>query len=333
MPLFSIDRWGADTRASQYRPELGTPFWNALVAAAAGLTLSACATAPVVDRIAASRPGSSFQDCPTCPQMVVVPAGSFQMGFDGGEPERYEGPVRTVRIGYSFAVGRFEVTNRQYREFLGATGHVSAKGCFGLRGATYKLMPGTNWENPGYGRPIVDDEPVACVDWNDSKAYVTWLSRLTGKPYRLLTEAEWEYAARAGRAGRFTWDDAPQRACEEANVFDQSAARTRPDASIPAAPCDDGFPELAPVGRRAPNPFGLYDMIGNVWEWVEDCYTMPHLVGAPVDGSAQIGNGCDRRGSRGGAWLSSLDRQRPAFRGRDPMDRVSQIFGLRVARD
>jgi formylglycine-generating enzyme required for sulfatase activity len=265
--------------------------------------------------------------------MVVVPPGSFSMGFDGGEPERYEGPVRQVRIGYAFAAGKYEVTNAQYRAFVKDTGRVPTKGCYALSGGTYKSQPGKDWEDPGYGRPIRDDEPAACITWTDAKAYVTWLARKTGKPYRLLSEAEWEYAARAGRAGRFTWGDAPQRACAEANVFDQSAARALPGTDIPVAPCDDGFPGLAPVGRLAANAFGLHDMIGNVWEWVEDCYTMPHLAGAPVNGAPQVTNGCDRRGSKGGAWVSSFDRQRPAFRGRDPVDRISQIFGFRVARD
>jgi formylglycine-generating enzyme required for sulfatase activity len=306
---------------------------RAALAIAASLALGACASGPSGGSNPLPAPGATFKDCPTCPEMVVVPPGRFLMGFDGGEPERYEGPVREVRIGYAFAAGRFEVTNAQYREFVEATGHASTKGCYALRDGTYKPLPGTDWRDPGYGRPIRDDEPVACVTWTDSKAYVTWLAKRTGKRYRLLTEAEWEYAARAGRAGRFTWGDASQRACDEANLFDQSSVRAMPGVDVPAAPCDDGFPELAPVGRRAPNPFGLYDMIGNVWEWVEDCYTMPHLPGAPVDGSAQVTSGCDRRGSRGGAWISSFDRQRPAFRGRDPVDRISQIFGLRVARD
>jgi formylglycine-generating enzyme required for sulfatase activity len=283
-----------------------------------------------------AKPGTTFSDCPGCPEMVVIPPGKFRMGFDGGEPERYEGPVRDVKIGYSFAAGKYEITNAQYRAFSKDTKRVSTKGCYalsGLVGTQYKPMPGKDWEDPGYGRPIRDDEPAACITWTDAHDYVTWLARKTGRKYRLLSEAEWEYVARAGQPGRFIWGDSPERACDESNLFDASGARALPGTDIGVAPCDDGFPGVSPVGRLKPNKFGLYDMIGNVWEWVEDCYTMPHTADAPVDGSPQVKNGCDRRGSRGGSWISSFDRQRPAFRGRDPVDRISQIFGFRIARD
>jgi formylglycine-generating enzyme required for sulfatase activity len=299
-------------------------------AAAAGGTSATPAAA--ID-VGTAKPGTTFSDCPGCPVMVVVPPGEFTMGFEGGEPERYEGPVREMRVARAFAAGKYEITNAQYRAFVDDTKRASTTGCYAYSEGTYKPMPGKGWEDPGYGRPILDDEPVACVTWTDAHDYVAWLAKKTGKPYRLLSETEWEYAARAGRAGRFTWDDEPQRACAEANVFDESGARALAGTNIPVAPCDDGFPGVAPVGRLAPNAFGLHDMIGNVWEWVEDCYTMPHEADAPRDGSPQVKNGCDRRGSRGGAWISSFDRQRPAFRGRDPEDRISNIFGFRVARD
>ncbi|NBX06395.1 MAG: FtsX-like permease family protein, partial [Betaproteobacteria bacterium] len=123
------------------------------------LTLSACAITPAGQ----SSSVKEFRDCPDCPAMVVVPPGKFRMGFDGGEPERYEGPVRDVRIARKFALGKFEVTNGEYRRFVTATGHVSGKGCFALRDGTYQKLPGTDWSDPGYQRPIRDDEPVACV--------------------------------------------------------------------------------------------------------------------------------------------------------------------------
>jgi formylglycine-generating enzyme required for sulfatase activity len=283
-----------------------------------------------------AKAGTTFRDCDGCPEMVVIPPGKFRMGFEGGEPERYEGPVRDVKIGYPFAAGKFEITNAQYRAFSDETKRVSTKGCYALAGKVgyeYKPMPGKDWQDPGYGRPIRDDEPAACITWTDAHDYVAWLARKTGRKYRLLSEAEWEYVARAGQPGRFIWGDAPQRACEQSNIFDASGARALPGTDIGVAPCDDGQPGVAPVGSLKPNAFGLHDMIGNVWEWVEDCYTMPHRADAPVDGSPQVQHGCDRRGSRGGSWISSYDRQRPAFRGRDPVDRISQIFGFRVARD
>ncbi|MCU0759419.1 MAG: formylglycine-generating enzyme family protein [Steroidobacteraceae bacterium] len=303
---------------------------NGSVAGGQSSTASTVATASR----AASAPGSRFRDCPDCPEMVVVPPGEFAMGFDGGEPQRYEGPVRRVRIGYAFAVGRTEVTNAQYRRFVERSGHrTTDAGCEVPTPDRRALvaLPGTSWADPGYGRPIRDDEPVACVRWSDAKAYVSWLSGVTGRRYRLLTEAEWEYAARAGTAGQHTWAD-EKDACRTANVFDRASARGGVSTTYAPADCDDGFATVAPVGSLAPNAFGLHDMIGNVWEWIEDCYEMPYSA-TPADGSAQLTRGCERRGSRGGGWRSVISRQTPTFRGRDPEALTSQIFGFRIARD
>lgn len=293
-------------------------------------TLAACSMTPAKPAV-----GKVFRDCPTCPQMVVVPPGEFDMGeAQGNEPDRYEGPVHHVRINRAFAVGRFELTNGEYREFVKATGHKTAgTGCNVFLGNSVVTPPGTSWADPYYGRPIADDEPVACIRWSDAQSYVNWLAGRTGKKYRLLTEAEWEYAARAGTQGRFTWDASDMsQACKVANTHDLSGAKS--SDKLPYAPvnCDDGYQGVAPVGRFAPNSFGLYDMIGNVWEWVEDCYQMPYAA-QPADGSAQLAVGCDRRGARGGSWRTDIARNRPGFRGRDPEALTSQIFGTRVARD
>ncbi len=282
----------------------------------------------------ARTPGTVFSDCEDCPAMVVVPAGTFQMGYEGGETDRYEGPVRTITIASPFAVGRYEITNREYRRFVTATQRAAAPtGCRAYNDGRVEAVPGTTWENPAYGRPAADDEPVGCVTWTDATAYAGWLAMRTGQPYRLLSESEWEYAARAGRKGAHAWGDDPDMACSEANVVDASTARARPEMAVAAANCDDGFEMVAPVGQLKPNPFGLYDMTGNVWEWVADCYVMSHFAAAPLDGSAQTASGCDRRGVRGGAWITAISRQRPSFRGRDPVTLTTQIFGLRVARD
>jgi formylglycine-generating enzyme required for sulfatase activity len=156
----------------------------AALAALFALPLASCVTTST------PAPGSSFRDCPDCPQMVVIPPGEFTMGFDGGEPERYEGPQRRITIGYAFAVGKYEVTNAEYGRFIRETGHVSGRNCNILRDGVYRPEPGTNWAEPGYGRPIRDAEPVVCIDWNDAKAFVAWLAKRTGQPYRLLSEAE-----------------------------------------------------------------------------------------------------------------------------------------------
>lgn len=295
------------------------------LAVAAATLAAGCASLPS-DRKA----GTVFKDCADCPDMVVVPPGSFTMGFDGGLEARYEGPVREVTIDYAFALGRTEVTQAEYAEFVDATGHVSGKDCAIWNGETFYHTPGTDWRNPGYGRPPAPNEPVACVTWYDVKAYTEWFAEKTGQPYRLPTEAEWEYAARAGTTGTYTWGDDPNGGCEVANHYDISGIdESRPYENVD---CDDGFAGVAPVGSLQPNAFGLHDMTGNVWEWVEDCYVMPIPL-EPTDGSAVIVDDCDRRSVKGGAWSSSVFWQRPTFRGRDPMDRISHIFGFRLARD
>jgi formylglycine-generating enzyme required for sulfatase activity len=151
-------------------------------------------------------PGASFKECTDCPTMMVVPAGSFTMGFEGGEEGRYEGPVRQVTVGKSFAVGLYEVTQAEYRAFVEATGRTGPAGFNVLRRGINKLErdESLSWRDPGYGRPPRDDDPVACISWDDAQAYVAWLRRISGQPYRLLTEAEWEYVARAGSASAYS---------------------------------------------------------------------------------------------------------------------------------
>lgn len=284
-----------------------------------------------IQRVALA-PGAIFRDCADCPEMVVVPPGEFEMGFDGGEPERYEGPVRRVTISRGFAVGRYEITNAQYAQFVTETGYRGEQGCHMWDGKTAVFVATASWRDPGYGRPIRDEEPVACVSWDDAQAFIAWLSERAGRKYRLLTEAEFEYASRAGSSGATPWGSDASRACEFGNVLDQSAKKG-PATGLEEVPCDDGYVTVAPVGQFAPNAFGLYDMTGNVWEWVQDCYIMPY-PSAPVDGSAFERDGeCDRRSVRGGGWRTRPDRQRFTFRGRDPAALRSNAFGFRVARD
>ena len=278
-------------------------------------------------------PGETFRECDACPLMVVVPPGSFQMGDDGGEKGRYEGPVHTVTIRQPFAVGVFELTNAEYGAFVDATGHRSGEDCRIWDGRMPANTPGKSWTDPGYGRPPRPDEPVACINWNDAKAYAAWLAEFTGKPYRLVSEAEWEYVARGNTPKtRYTWGDADEDACAHANVFDRAAAKAEQPRPFKPADCDDGFMEVAPVGQLRANTFGVYDIIGNVWEWVEDCYVMTYLDSQTTE-AAQVAHGCDRRGVRGGSWGTTVDRQRPEFRGRDPVELTTQIFGTRIARD
>ena len=277
--------------------------------------------------------GSRFQECPDCPEMVVVPPGRFVMGAEGGEKGRPEGPRRTVSIPQAFAVGRFEVTRAQYEAFVNATQYDSGPGCAGWSAAkqNFEDFPEFNWRNPAAGVTTAANEPIVCVSWLDAKAYVAWLSQVTGHGYRLATEAEWEYFARAGAATDFPWGDDPDQGCQYANVYDSSSAD--PTKKFPNANCTDQHATVAPVGQYPPNAFGLHDVIGNVWEWTQDCYQGPYAA-APVDGSSyEVAGQCELRSVRGGSWRSHMFRQRPAWRGRDPETRKSDIFGFRVVRE
>jgi len=289
--------------------------------------------AAVVAQGAAHEAGKTFRDCETCPLMVVVPPGKFAMGADGGEKARYEGPVHDVNIRRSFAAGVYEVTNAEYRAFVDATGYEPGGNCRIWNGEMPYETPGKSWADPGYGRPPLAEEPAACINWNDAKAYATWLAGQTGEPYRLLSEAEWEYLAR-GRTpkARYTWGERDEDACEYANVFDRSGSKAEVFRPYDPVECDDGYTGVAPVGQLAPNVFGVYDIIGNVWEWVEDCYVMTYLASQTTE-EPQDKYGCDRRGVRGGSWSTTVNRQRPEFRGRDPAELTTQIFGFRIARD
>ncbi|MBK6596781.1 MAG: formylglycine-generating enzyme family protein [Proteobacteria bacterium] len=277
--------------------------------------------------------GSIVQECADCPALVIVPSGQFTMGADGGEAGRPEGPRRAVTIPRAFAVGRFEVTHAQYAAFVEATQHDSGPGCAGWSAAkhNFEMLPDFNWRNPAAAVVTAADEPVVCVSWLDAKAYVAWLSELTGQRYRLATEAEWEYVARAASTTDFPWGDDEEQGCQYANVYDASSAD--PTKKFPAAKCTDKHSTVAPVGQYPPNAFGLYDVIGNVWEWTQDCYQGPYAA-EPVDGSAyEVQGQCELRAVRGGSWRSHMFRQRPAWRGRDPETRKSDIFGFRVVRD
>ena len=263
----------------------------------------------------------------------MVPGGGFVMGAEGGEEGRPEGPPREVRIVRDFAMGKFEVTNAQFAAFVSATGYEAGKGCRGKFEGEWQIHPESHWADLRLGQNPEPDHPVTCVSWLAARAYVDWLARTSGQPYRLPTEAEWEYAARAGAVGRFTWGEGPHQACAYANVYDASAVPVHA-FDWQAADCNDGFPTLAPVGMFQPNAFGLHDVAGNVWEWVEDCYVEPYTSELPTDGSAVATppGQCDRRSVRGGSWITRPDRQRLTFRGRDPEEIRYSFFGFRVAR-
>lgn len=278
-----------------------------------------------------------FRDCGECPEMVVVPAGSFVMGTPSAAAENIAGAEAmptVVRIARAFALGRVEITRAQYRAFVADAVVEPGKGCKTWDEAQGRLVDSRNrtYANPGVPKEARDDLPAACVSWTDAKAYVQWLARKTGKPYRLPSEAEWEYAARAGSGTLRPWGDAPADGCEYANVFDASSHAVYAFGSD-FARCQDGFADIAPVGSLRPNAFGLNDMIGNVAEWVEDCYTDSY-VNRPRDARAWVWlGGCARHVVRGGSWLSPPARARSAARDSAQSQERADSIGFRVAVD
>lgn len=262
--------------------------------------------------------------------MVTVPAGVFVMGAPPAEAGRFdeEGPTREVRIA-AFALSEAPITRAQYAAFVDSTGRRDASDCSAMTEAgEWRATPGLNWRNPGFEQS--DDDPVVCVSWNDAQAYAAWLSARTASTYRLPTEAEFEYAARAGARTAFPWGaEAGGDVCTRANGFDLSAKRGHPDWA--SFECDDGYAHTAPVRAFPANAFGLYGMTGNVFQWTQDCFHDSY-AGAPADGSAWVSAPCEARVIRGGSWLNSARGLRAAMRDRDrQQDRYANI-GIRVAR-
>ena len=256
-------------------------------------------------------------NCPECPEMVIIPEGRFQMGSPASEKGRNdnEGPVHEVKIG-KFAMGKHEVTVGEFREFVKATGYKTdaekntgnMQGCHAWDKSARKSgwRAGSYWNNPGF---IQDDlHPVVCVSWNDTQAYIEWISKKTGKPYRLPSEAEWEYAARAGTTTARYWGNATGKACKYANVADQTKFQGSWELKHE---CSDGYWFTAPVGSFKPNAFGVYDMLGNVWEWVADNWH-DNYSDAPTNGSVWPGGDSTKHAVRGSSWNNSPHAVRAA---------------------
>jgi formylglycine-generating enzyme required for sulfatase activity len=269
--------------------------------------------------------GQSFRDCPECPEMLVVPHGSFLMGATQSELDKLsqqygqnlnrEAPRHSVTISKSFAVGKFAVRRDEFEAFIRESGYQIDEGCW-----TWKYKQDTpSYKSPGFKQ--TNSHPVVCVNWEDAAAYVSWLSKKTGKAYRLLTEAEREYVARAGTTTSFWWGESisPQQANYDGNyAFGNGERGTYRQTTVPV----DSF---------KPNPWGLYQVHGNVWEWVEDCW-LEDYTEVPQDGSPVKTEKCNYRVLRGGAWSSGPEDLRATYRHwSDPAFRVPR-FGFRVAR-
>ncbi len=267
---------------------------DSAITAAAGALQPSC----VVDK--------TFRDCPQCPEMVVLPAGEFLMGSPASEEGRYddEGPQHRVTIAKPFAVGKYEVTFAEWDV------------CRRAGGCSHNPEP----DDEGWGRV---NRPVINTNWNDAQKYVQWLSRKTGKGYRLLSESEWEYAARAGTTTPFHFGD----------TISTGQANYDGDEVYGSGRRGVNRERTVVVGSFPANSFGLYDMHGNVWEWMEDCWHA-NYVGAPADGSAWT-SGCDindARVLRGGSWSGEPESLRSVYRTWNPTGNRDNNVGFRVAR-
>jgi formylglycine-generating enzyme required for sulfatase activity len=266
----------------------------------------------------ALKPGDAFKECERCPEMVVVPAGTFTMGSPESEKDRIadESPQHEVRFARPFAIGRFHVTVNEYAAFVAATGYDSGSRCQTFEDGRLKERPGRSWRFPGFAQR--GSHPAVCLNWNDAKAYADWLADKTGKTYHVVTEAEWEYAARAltqpGLYPRYWFGSEEADLCRYANAADQTAKSVIAGASAwGVTPCHDGYPYTSPVGAFAANQFGLHDMSGNASQWTSDCLHDDY-VGAPSDGSAWTSGDCRIRPVRGGSWYNLPRNLRVAVR-------------------
>ena len=291
------------------------------------------------------RPGQVFTDSYVdlpgkAPPMVVVPTGSFSMGAPDAEDGRSdtEIPRHTVTIAKGLALSRTEITVGQFREFVRASGYrpdsvtLGGSSIYDERSGAVRDDTRATWADDYAGHPADDDLPVINVSWNDARAYADWLAKRTGKAYRLPSEAEFEYALRGGTTTRYWWGDGPPQKRVENLTGGLDRSRNGRRWSNAFRNYRDGYWGPAPVMSFAANPFGLYDINGNVSEWVADCWHDSYLR-APLDGSAWINPGCGARVVRGGSWGSAPDQDRSAYRQGVQATVRSARVGFRVARE
>jgi formylglycine-generating enzyme required for sulfatase activity len=303
------------------------------------LVLIGCGVAVSAPRLDSGRPGQSFRDCADCPEMVIVPAGSFVMGAPEAETARelsrgsiwevsnryalaQEHPQHSVKIGRPFALGKYPVTRGEYAAFV-RSAHYAVKGeCLIYDGGRYTHPAGSDWRSAGFTQ--TDRDPVVCASWNDAEAYIAWLNgRLHSEPsfkhndpYRLPSETEWEYSARAGTPTARWWGDRIGTGNADCNGCGSQWDNQR----------------TAPVGSFRPNPFALNDMLGGVWQWTEDCWHKDYL-GAPANGDPWITADCPGRVMRGGNWHNDPWVVRSAGRTFNYVNERTNYIGFRVARN
>jgi formylglycine-generating enzyme required for sulfatase activity len=283
------------------------------------------AAAPVAS--APAVPGSLIRDCPVCPALIVLPAGRFKQGSARTDrAAQSERPLHWVSIAHPFAMTTNPVTVDNFAAFIAAT-HRDMKGCDTYDGE-WRHRAEADWQHPGFVQ--TGNHPVTCVSWGDARAYAQWLSVKTGQHYRLPSASEWEYAARSGGESAQPWNSDGSGACANANVADKSAARHFPRLTTFA--CDDGYVFTAPVGSFKASAFGLNDVLGNVFQWTEDCWAADY-VHAPVDGSARVSADCAEHEIRGGSWSSNPGFVRANARNHFASNYRASSFGIRLVRE
>ncbi|MEO7733758.1 MAG: SUMF1/EgtB/PvdO family nonheme iron enzyme [Kofleriaceae bacterium] len=314
------------------------PIWRPATALAALAALTtACA-----DRSAAPPTLPTPLDADSGPHMVVIPAGSFVMGSPDDELGRYktEGPRRRLTIA-RFAMAAHEITRAQYATFVAETRRPDPPGCKTMGDGTRSEAtwdPAASWRRPGFDQAA--NHPAVCLSWQDATDYAAWLARRTGRGYRLPSEAEWEYAARAGSTTTYFWGDRSDLGCAYANSGDTSLVRAVPrwpeaiadairegEQGAELVACDDGAGFTTAVGSYRPNRFGLYDMLGNAWEWVADC-ARPAL---PEDSRPYTDATCAMHRARGGSWNDYPRDFRSARRSAATPDDRWNANGIRLA--
>jgi formylglycine-generating enzyme required for sulfatase activity len=267
------------------------------------------------------KPKDTFRECADCPEMVLIPTGEFMMGSPESEAERYiqEGPQHRVKIDRPIALGKLKVTRDQFEAFVRETNHSSGDRCYTIEGGEIEERLDRSFRSPGFVQE--GNHPAVCVNWYDAKAYVAWLTKKTGKLYRLPTESEWEYAARAGTTTPFWWG--ASISTEQANY----------DGTTTYAGGNKGenLQKTAPATNYKPNAWGLYQVHGNAFEWIEDCWNNSYS-NAPADSSAALSGNCTRHVRRAGAWNYPAATLRAAYRDSRPASTRGSNMSLRVAR-
>lgn len=293
---------------------------------------------------------TSFTDCPRCPEMVSLPGGEFFMGATleeltaAGLPPYFQGrelPRHRVTISRPFAVAKYELSNAQFAAFVNDTGYAPADGCWIFIGWEWILDDQRSWKNTQLGGD--ETHPVTCISWHDAVAYTRWLSERTGKNYRLLSEAEWEYAARGGTETAYWFGNSTEEICKYVNLGDittrdrfrwhETEIKFEPVDNWTYVPCEDGYATTAPVTFGSPNPFGIYNMLGNVQELVTDCWHPSYETGPATEQPRQISGDCGLRVMRGQGWTAIAASTRAAFRAKMVATDRRFYLGIRVARD